>query len=335
MKLPESITPILRLEKLEVGYKEAQHPHLLPPISEEVHPGKLYALLGPNGVGKTTLLRTLAGLHPALGGDIFLHEETFKQFSAKRLARHISVVLTDPPAIGNLTVEEIVALGRFSYGGWFGKQSSEDQEKVEEAIALTHISYLRDTKMYALSDGQRQKVMIARALAQDTEVILLDEPNAHLDITNQLSLLDLLRQLVTETGKTIIMATHQIEQALDVADYLWLATCGEPLKTGLTEELVLEGALSHLLAGSPFTFNARSGKIESRHQPRKNTFQLTGDAEGVQWTAKALAKQAPKLRDFSELQVQKTPSGWHWVLREEQQSFEKLESLLAYLHFIE
>lgn len=205
---------------------------LMDNLNLSIPKGKFIALLGANGVGKSTLIRTLANLQKPLVGSVFLKGKNINNYSAKGFAREVSLVLTDRVQGGNLNVQELVEMGRYPYTNWTGKLTSLDNEKVDEAIHLCAIGYLKDANIFEISDGQLQKAMIARALAQDGDLMLLDEPTVHLDANNRYAVVELLRKLVDETDKSILMSTHQVELALKMADNLWLANCGENIIYG-------------------------------------------------------------------------------------------------------
>ncbi|WP_085518882.1 ABC transporter ATP-binding protein [Marivirga sericea] len=227
---------------LSVGYKNGKSVNtLMESLTLRIPKGKFIALLGANGVGKSTLIRTLANLHPILKGEICLKGKNIKEYASKEFAQQLSLVLTDPVQSGNLTVYELVEMGRFPFTNWTGKLMPLDQEKIENAIQLCEISYLKEQKITEISDGQLQKAMIARALAQDGELMLLDEPTVHLDANNRYTILKLLRNLVDETQKSILISTHQVEIALKMADEIWLANCGENMKCGTPNELIKNG----------------------------------------------------------------------------------------------
>jgi iron complex transport system ATP-binding protein len=187
-------------------------------INFELQKGQLIGLVGANGIGKSTLLRTLIKVQPALSGRISLNDKDLNATSTLELAKQLSIVLTEPLSSKNLSVYELVALGRHPYTNWIGNLSEDDTTKVNEAIALVNITDLKDKRCYELSDGQLQKVMIARALAQDTDVIVLDEPTTHLDMYHKAYILKLLQKLTKETGKTILFSSHEIDLAIQLCD---------------------------------------------------------------------------------------------------------------------
>jgi iron complex transport system ATP-binding protein len=205
--------------------------------------GKFIALLGANGVGKSTLIRTFANLQKPLAGEVLLNGKDVRHYEAKEFARIVSLVLTNPIQGGNLNVQELVEMGRYPFTNWTGKLKPHDHERVEEAIHLCAIGYLKDANIFEISDGQLQKAMIARALAQDGDLMLLDEPTVHLDANNRFTVLQLLRNLVTETKKSILISTHQVEIALKMADDVWLANCGENMICGTPKELIEKGLI--------------------------------------------------------------------------------------------
>lgn len=238
---------ILTTENLAIGYKKGTQKNiLLEHCNLAIEKGKLICLLGANGVGKSTLIRTLAGLQPKLNGEICIQGKEISTFSPKELARTMSLVLTDSIQGGNLSVLELVQMGRYPHTNWSGKLTNSDHEKVNYAMEQCGIHYISDANIFEISDGQLQKALIARALAQDGDIMLLDEPTVHLDANNRFIVMQLLKKLVVETGKSILMSTHQVEMALVMADELWLANCGEPLITGTPTELIEKNIISQM-----------------------------------------------------------------------------------------
>ena len=204
---------------LSIGYKTKSEETIIGEnINLELNYGSLVALVGINGVGKSTLLRTLSGIQKPLKGQVFLNDIEIRNYDEALLAQNLSLVLTERLPPSNLTVYEIVALGRQPYTNWIGRLSSKDKEQISNAISLTGISEMVHKKHYEISDGQLQKVLIARALAQDTEIIILDEPTTHLDLQHKASLLQLLKKLARETEKCILYSTHDIDMAIQVSD---------------------------------------------------------------------------------------------------------------------
>lgn len=208
----------IKLENLTIGYKDKVVQSNLNAVFES---GKLVCLLGRNGIGKSTLLRTLAMFQPALSGEVLLEGKPLTDYSIHSLSRKLSIVLTRKPDVQNITVTEMVGLGRSPYTGFWGALHDADKIIVAEALRLVGIESMAERKIHTLSDGERQKVMIAKALAQQTPIILLDEPTAFLDFPSKVEILKLLGHLAKETDKTIILSTHDLELAARLADSLW------------------------------------------------------------------------------------------------------------------
>lgn len=209
---------IISLFQLSVGYSSS-HP-VISDISVELHSGQLACLIGENGIGKSTLLKTLTGFLPKLKGRLLLDNRDIESFSQQELARQVSIVLTQKPDVQNLTIEEIIGLGRSPYTGFFGRLRAEDRLVVDDAIAAMGIEKLRGRMIQTLSDGERQKVMIAKALAQETPVILLDEPTAFLDFPSKVDTFQSLRNMAHERDKLILLSTHDLDLAARFADSL-------------------------------------------------------------------------------------------------------------------
>lgn len=215
--------PILSAKNLEIGYKKkAVKLVIAKGLDLELQCGELVCLLGKNGIGKSTLLRTLTGVQPALAGEIRLKEVLLQDITRQQLAQKISVVLTEKPETGNLTVYELVALSRHPYTNWMGTLKKEDKNEIDLALQQTDLLVLRDKKVDELSDGQLQRVMISRSLAQNTELIILDEPTAHLDIQHKIETFHLLKKLARKLNKCILISTHEIQMGLQIADVIWL-----------------------------------------------------------------------------------------------------------------
>ena len=255
---------MIELKDLTIGYAQKNNTKVVASgINATLHSGRLTCLIGANGIGKSTLLRTLSAFQPPLSGEIFIDNESpipLSTLTDKQLSRLIGVVLTEKPDVQNMTVFELVGLGRSPYTGFWGRLNEDDKEVVKESLRLVGIESLQDRLIQTLSDGERQKTMIAKALAQQTPVIYLDEPTAFLDYPSKVEMLTLLRHLARETGKTIFLSTHDMELALQIADELWLMTAESlsnngqsqnPKETtliiGTPRELASNGSLSHFI----------------------------------------------------------------------------------------
>jgi len=252
---------LLKTENLSIGYSSKKEANTIASsINLSLEEGKLVALIGANGIGKSTLLRTLTGIQKPLSGDVTLQDKNLYDFKPLELAQEMSLVLTERLPPSNLTVFELVALGRQPYTNWIGKLSETDLTKIHEAIALTQIGHLVDKKHYEISDGQLQKVLIARALAQDTPVIILDEPTTHLDLLHKVSLFQLLKKLTQETGKCILFSTHDIEMAIQLSDEMIVITSESTIQD-VPQQLISNGIFDKIFADEQLFFDKDKGKF--------------------------------------------------------------------------
>ena len=249
----------VELRGVSIGYKSRQDVHTVAEsITASICSGELTCLLGENGVGKSTLLRTLAGFQPKLGGTIIVEGRELETYSSRELACTVGVVLTERPDVQQMRVEELVALGRSPYTGFWGRLNDKDREAITEALHLVGIERLKDRLVQTLSDGERQKVMIAKALAQQTPVIFLDEPTAFLDYPSKADMLLLLRRISREAGKTVFLSTHDLELALQAADTLWLMSRQEGLNIGSPRQLADNGTLSRFIERGGIVFDTET-----------------------------------------------------------------------------
>lgn len=230
-------------------------------ITASVEAKHLTCLIGENGVGKSTLLRTLAGFQPALAGHIYIKDKDMALSTPRELAREVSVVLTAKPDLMNMTVSEIVGLGRTPYTGFWGTLRDDDKQIVGQSMEAVGIAHLASRMISTLSDGERQKMMIAKALAQMTPVIILDEPTAFLDYPSKIEMMRMLKRLSREAGKTVFLSTHDIDTALQIADTLWLMTRREPLITGSPSALAANGALNRFIDRQGITFQPSEMRV--------------------------------------------------------------------------
>lgn len=229
--------------------------------------GQLTCLLGPNGAGKSTLLKTLSAMLPPLDGKILINGRDMASFSAMQLSKEIGVVLTEKLMLTNMTVYELIALGRSPYTGFWGRLSNHDRRVVSEAISQVHIENLQHRMIQTLSDGERQKVMIAKALAQNTPIIFLDEPTAFLDYPSKVEILQLLLRLSREKGLTVFLSTHDLELALQVADEVWLIDKQLGVTIGCPEDLALNGDLGRYFEREGVEFDLDSGLFRISSMP--------------------------------------------------------------------
>lgn len=284
--------PILHTTTLNIGYPvgKSNAKTIAGPLNLSLYPGELICVLGPNGCGKSTLLRTVAGLQRPVSGTIMLNEHNMAQLKPKELAKQISLVLTDNIHKGNLDVYTVIALGRYPYSGWLGILSEADKAAINLAIQVTGTTAFVNRKIDSLSDGECQKVMLARAMAQDTPLIILDEPTAHLDLPSRILLMRLLHRLAKDNHKAILISTHELDLALQVADQIWLMDHTGHLAAGLPEELVLDGSFQQAFDKDGISFDTETGTFPVHHAG-KATVYIQGEGAAAFWTKKALARK--------------------------------------------
>ena len=252
---------ILQTSKISIGYTHKKEKNSIASgIDLSLEKGKLIALIGANGIGKSTLLRTITGIQKPLSGTVLLNEKNIQELDALTLAQNLSVVLTEKLPPSNLTVCELIALGRQPYTNWIGTLTDNDIAKVNEAIELTQIGHLTSKKHYEISDGQLQIVLIARALAQDTPLIILDEPTTHLDLLHKVVLFKLLKKLTQETGKCILFSTHDIDMAIQLSDEMIIMT-PENVVQDQPCNLIMKGSFNNLFKDEHIVFDSEKGKF--------------------------------------------------------------------------
>jgi iron complex transport system ATP-binding protein len=287
-----SPAPVLRTENLAIGYRlsRRQERVVAAGLAVQMEAGEMVCLLGPNGAGKSTLMRTLAGLQPALSGDVWLDGARLQSLSAAELARRLSIVLTERVDVGNLSAFGLVSLGRHPYTDWSGGLSETDRAAVAWALDAVGAMPLAHRPVLELSDGERQKVLIARALAQEPRLILLDEPTAFLDLPRRVEMMGMLRTLARETGRAILLSTHDLDLALRSADRLWLLGGNGLLHAGAPEDLVLSGAFERAFASERVNFDTFSGAFRIE-RPAAGIVHLHGDGLSRRWTERALERE--------------------------------------------
>ena len=281
---------ILSAQQLCIGYKTG-HGHVKQvhgDLSFSLRKGELTCLLGANGSGKSTLLRTLSASQPSLSGKILLNGNELSAMSEREISRQIGVVLTDKTQTGGLTVYELVALGRQPHTGFFGKLDRQDRQVVDEAIEAVGISHKAHSYMAQLSDGEKQKAMIAKVLAQECPLVILDEPTAFLDVVSRIEIMTLLHHIATAQNKAILLSTHDIEQALVLADCLWLLRKGHGMRSGITEDLILNGELDTLFDRKEICFDRAHGSYYPSVQWEKEIVVDATDETLLHWTVNAL-----------------------------------------------
>ena len=280
---------VIQGQDLSIGYRTGQkekivHQHL----NFQLHAGELTCLLGANGAGKSTLLRTLSASQPSLEGELLILDKPVSEYTEKERSRTIGVVLTDKTFTGGLSVYELVALGRQPHTGFFGRLTKEDRRIVEEAMENVGIAHKARNYTAELSDGERQKVMIAKALVQECPLILLDEPTAFLDVVSRIEIMHLLHRLAVEQNKAILLSTHDIEQALVLSDKLWLLTKGEGLQYGVTEDIILSHRMDSLFPHKDIRFDYDHGVYYPTVEGHRKVCVTCEDKTLLHWTLNAL-----------------------------------------------
>lgn len=243
---------ILSAKRLVIGYGKLP---IQQPLNLEVQPGEMICILGSNGCGKSTLLRTLAGLQDKLGGSLTISGKNADNLSEADKARLFSLVLTDKVELENTTVFEMVALGRYPHSSWLGGLSDTDKKAITKSIGMVRLTDKTECLFNCLSDGEKQRVMIAKALAQDTPLILLDEPTAHLDLPNRVKIMLLLRQLAHDTQRSVLISSHELDLALQTADKIWLMQPQKGICCGTPDELVKQGIFQQAFQTDVFSFH--------------------------------------------------------------------------------
>lgn len=252
---------LLNTQNLTIGYGTHKVQSSLDLSADK---GTLISLVGTNGAGKSTLLRTIAGLQKTLGGTIEIDGRNISILTSQDKAKLMSLVLTDSINVENMTVRQLVSMGRFPYTNWFGRLSATDDAIISKAMADVNMSHKSESNINHISDGEKQRAIIAKALAQDTPLVLLDEPTAHLDLPNRIETMLLLRRLSVTTRKTFILSTHELDLALQTSDSIWLMT-RTGVETGIPEDLMLSGRFQSAFGSDNFTFDAVDGHCVIKH----------------------------------------------------------------------
>lgn len=305
----------LELRGLTTGYRErrGQEQRISQGLDLSIAPGELVLFMGPNGSGKSTLMHTIAGLIPPLAGEVSIAGEALQGRSLSETARLLSLVLTERITSTTMTVRDVVRIGRYPHIGYLGRLSASDEAIVEDALGLCHLEELQARPLSALSDGERQRTMIARALAQQTPLILLDEPTAHLDLPSRLEVILMLRRLAHETGRSILISTHELELALSWADTVWLLDGSGTITTGTPEDLVLSGAFERTFGGAGLSYDRQTGEFTALQQ-HTQPIALVGEGLEALWTRRALSRLGYEVLDSSDLLPRVTIEKGCWWL---------------------
>lgn len=296
-------TPVIKTKHLGIGYvlKGGQKKVIHEALDLDLYPGEVTCLLGLNGAGKSTLLRTLCGFQPSLGGDIELMGKPLSSYTQGLFSRLVGVVLTEKTNAGGITVYELVSLGRHPYTGFFGQLRQEDRRIIEESLAAAGIAHKARNYVSELSDGERQKAMIAKVLAQQCPIILLDEPTAFLDVTSRIETMVLLHKLAVEQQKAILLSTHDLDLAIQLGDCLWLQEKNRPMACGTPEDLIMGGAFESFFSKEGIVFDSNTGKLNTAAPTEP--IGVEGDFTTSYWVGNALIRNGYKPSAVSKVYI--------------------------------
>lgn len=327
----------IEIKNLTTGYKIKKGEKIIARgLNAQLNKCELTCLLGPNGAGKSTLLRTLSAFQPALGGEVEVMGKKLSLYKPQELAKIMSVVLTDNSKINNLTAYEVIAMGRSPYTGFWGKLQDKDRKIIDKCLGWLGIEELAERKMQTLSDGERQKVMIAKAIAQETPIIFLDEPTAFLDYPSKVQMMLLLHRLAKALKKTIFLSTHDLEHALQVADQVWLLDKEKGLTTGLPEDLSLEGKIEEYFNREGITFDRETCFFTIGHETAREVA-VEGDEKSLEYIlcCKALIRSGIKPINDAEASVKiRVPGDGTFRLIERNHESYKVNKIQHLLHTI-
>ncbi|RLD62769.1 MAG: ABC transporter ATP-binding protein [Bacteroidetes bacterium] len=327
---------LMETRKLSIGYRLEKGVKVLGEnFNLNLDKGSFVALLGPNGSGKSTLIKTLSGLLQTLEGEVLIDGINLKKINKAQRARKISVVLTDPIYTQGLSVFDVVSLGRFPYTNWLGKLTDKDEAIIQESLELVDMHLFKHRKLLTLSDGEKQRVMIAKALAQQSEIVILDEPTAHLDLINRVEIMKLLQKLAHEQERAILISTHELDLAMQSADVLWLMREDKQISVGAPEDLILNNSMQEVFAKSSVDFDHLTGMFKIKHETKAEMHFQSDDAQIFLWSKKALEKIGVALVDNKTLKnslIFESDSGlWKIQINGAEESFSSLAELVGYL----
>ena len=320
---------MLALNDLRIGYHHKTLVTLPPTI---VDAGEFVCLLGRNGQGKSTLLRTLGGFLTPVAGEVLLHGTPVRALRGVARARRIAVVLTERPQVGGLGVTDLVEMGRQPYTGWAGVLTDEDRRSAASALEQVGGAHLASRTVDSLSDGERQRVMIARALAQQPDLMLLDEITAFLDLPSRVTIIDMLRRIAAEQGMAIILSSHDLELSLQTADRLWLLPGQGRFVDGTPEDVALSGAVGDAFDQENLVFSLESGRFENSVIASRSIY-VEGDDVATTWLTRSLRRRGYRLAiDRSEADhyiASISPGRWSVGGQQEGDSIADVLKLLA------
>lgn len=312
----------IHIKNLSVGYSQT----VCSDISAVVKKGELVGLAGKNGSGKSTLIKSILGLLPILNGEIDINSENIENWDVEKRAREIAVVFSRLSQTPGIPVFDMVALGRLPYRNNFAKLNSSEIKLIENALEMVGISHLKNRFANELSDGQLQMAMIARALVQDTQIVIMDEPTSHLDIENQFRIFELIYKLSKDTGKTFIVASHQIELLLHNSSQLWWIDNGN-FHAGFPEQIAYEQRIFEKLSQEQIKFDYQTGNFKFQH-PKNKSVNLVSDGSDLgYWVKHALERNGFELDLNSNLKIKIIQNKFHI----NNSTFETIQGLIEFL----
>lgn len=296
-----AMSSMIKANNLSIGYTLAKGEKSIihKGINISLRQGELNCLLGPNGAGKSTLIKSLSGFLPLLEGEVYINNNNIDNLSKRELSSVLGVVLTDKVRLSHTTVKDLVSMGRYPYTSFWGKLTKQDNDIVHWALDLVGIMAMKNRDLSQLSDGEMQKVLIAKALAQDTKIIILDEPTAFLDFPSKIEIIQILLHLAKETNKAILMSTHDVELAIQAADNIWLIDKGKPFIQGCPEDIVIENRLNEFFEREYIYFNKEIGTFKLKNNFSKK-IATKGEGVEVLWLNRALNRKGYAIEESME-----------------------------------
>jgi iron complex transport system ATP-binding protein len=325
---------IVETADLAIGYRTRNRVNtIMSNLSLQARQGELVALIGRNGTGKSTLLRTIVGLQSVLDGMVKLAGTELQEIDSSLLPRIVSFTSTEPVAVRNILVRDVVALGRFPYTNWIGTMTAADEEAVTEALEATDIISLAGRSIDNISDGERQRTLIARSLAQDTGLLVMDEPTAFLDLPSRYGIVSLLRKLTREKSKCVIYSTHDLDTAINEADRIWLMT-GEGVANGAPEDMILQGNIAKAFESPLLSFSSSNGTF-SFIRGRETVIALEGTGMAAELTEKALGRCGYRTDPLAEVKIKVIKKGtktqWTLIAGDRTAMYDSLYDLVSNL----
>lgn len=331
-QMPEA--SLLTTDSLQIGYShQGDTTCIARDLNLELKAGEFVCLLGPNGAGKSTLIRTLAGMQPPLDGQVSLQGESFQHIAPRERARQVSVVLTESMPIGMMDAYSLVSLGRHPYSGWLGGLNQHDRDRIAWALNAVGATELAPRQVAELSDGERQKVSIARALAQEAKVMLLDEPTAYLDLPRRVELMSILRTLAQQEQMALLLSTHDLDLALRFADKLWVVTTDGTLLQGSPEALALSGEFAEVFANENLEWDAEHGLFRAPKVPCLLAH-IEGSGHEYLWTRRAVERLGFGIGDSDTAAFSVKVSSEQWEI-EKSRTTREFTSIQAFIDWIQ